>query len=160
MPFLTLDNYSEVSAILAHIMKFYALGMKMQERISMRSVKNDRQGSLPLFRKAFVNMLPIIFKKQILKDKINSLPTGSQISCCLRRRKAQAFADSGSVDHEGTHTIFGQIMQDIKKSQDNNKCFMINSSDSRIFSVEFRGEGSIDAGGPYRETLTNVCNEL
>jgi len=26
--------------------------------------------------------------------------------------------------------------------------------------VEFKGEGSIDAGGPYRDTLTNMCKEL
>ena len=52
-------------------------------------------------------------------------------------------------------------MQEIKKSFDSNvKCFLINASDSRIFSVEFKGEGSIDQGGPYRDTLTNLCNEL
>lgn len=37
---------------------------------------------------------------------------------------------------------------------------MQNSVDSQIFKVEFKGEGSIDVGGPYRETLTNICNEL
>lgn len=29
-----------------------------------------------------------------------------------------------------------------------------------MMKVEFKGEGSIDAGGPYRETITNICNEL
>ena len=53
-----------------------------------------------------------------------------------------AFAESGNVDHEGMHTMFGQVMQAVKTS--NVACFRINSSDSRIFSVEFKGEGSID----------------
>ena len=43
----------------------------------------------------------------MLKDKINSLPTGSSFGICLRRRKAMAFAETGGVDHEGMHTIFG-----------------------------------------------------
>jgi len=29
-----------------------------------------------------------------------------------------------------------------------------------VLKVDFKGEGSIDAGGPYRETLTNICKEL
>ncbi|KNC51737.1 HECT domain containing 3 [Thecamonas trahens ATCC 50062] len=30
----------------------------------------------------------------------------------------------------------------------------------RAFKVEFRGEGSIDAGGPYRETISQMAEEL
>jgi E3 ubiquitin-protein ligase HERC1 len=30
----------------------------------------------------------------------------------------------------------------------------------RAFQVEFLGEGASDAGGPYREVLTNICSEL
>lgn len=77
----------------------------------------------------------------------------------IRRRKAAAFAETGAVDHEGVHSIFGQIMQSIKKSQSARECFRMNTVDSQILKVEFKGEGSIDAGGPYRETLTNLCNE-
>ena len=107
LTFLTIDNYSEVVGQLTNIMKYFSYGMKVQERISQRSIKNDVKGSLPLLRKKFINDLPIIYKKQILKDKINSLPTGSQISIQIRRRKAAVFAESGNVDHEGMHTMFG-----------------------------------------------------
>lgn len=51
-------------------------------------------------------------------------------------------------------------MQEVKKADANKKCFWVNSPDARIFKVEFKGEGSIDAGGPYRDTITNMCNEL
>ena len=49
----------------------------------------------------------------------------------------------------------------MKKSGENAlKCFRVNNVDSQIMKVEFKGEGSIDAGGPYRDTLTNICKEL
>lgn len=91
---------------------------------------------------------------------INNLPTFDRYELTIRRRKALVFKDTGACDHEGIHTIFGQIMQVLKKNPDSRKCFKQNSVDSQIFKVEFKGEGSIDAGGPYRETLTNICNEL
>ena len=36
----------------------------------------------------------------------------------------------------------------------------MNTTDSQMFSVEFVGEGSIDAGGPFRETMTNLATEI
>jgi E3 ubiquitin-protein ligase HERC2 len=48
----------------------------------------------------------------------------------------------------------------MKKKPDSYKSFLVNSVDSQILKVNFSGEGSIDAGGPYRETLTNICKEL
>ena len=48
----------------------------------------------------------------------------------------------------------------MKKKPDSFKSFLVNSADSQILRVNFSGEGSIDAGGPYRETLTNICKEL
>jgi len=36
----------------------------------------------------------------------------------------------------------------------------MNNTDSQMFSVSFAGEGSIDVGGPFRETLSNVVDEL
>jgi|Transcript_37855 hypothetical protein len=38
--------------------------------------------------------------------------------------------------------------------------FRLKSTDDKCYDIEFRGEGSIDAGGPFRESLTNVANEL
>ena len=33
-------------------------------------------------------------------------------------------------------------------------------NEERIFQVNFTGEGSIDAGGPYNEVISNICEEL
>lgn len=34
------------------------------------------------------------------------------------------------------------------------------STDSKCYEIKFLGEGSIDAGGPFRESLTNIASEL
>ena len=51
-------------------------------------------------------------------------------------------------------------MQEVLKNANNLKCFWMNSPDSRCYKVEFKGEGSIDAGGPFRDTISNMCNEM
>ena len=40
------------------------------------------------------------------------------------------------------------------------KAFRTNKVDHNIIKAEFMGEQSVDAGGPYRETLTNLCQDL
>jgi E3 ubiquitin-protein ligase HERC1 len=30
----------------------------------------------------------------------------------------------------------------------------------RLFKVEFHGEGGVDAGGPYNEAISTICEEL
>lgn len=54
-------------------------------------------------------ILPVVILDQI--DRIvEQLPTGCEGSVSISRRKAQIFADSGRIDHEGKFSIFGQIM--------------------------------------------------
>ena len=35
-----------------------------------------------------------------------------------------------------------------------------NEPESKAWSASLLGEGSIDAGGPYRESITNMCEEI
>ena len=37
---------------------------------------------------------------------------------------------------------------------------MVNNSTDRAWNSKFVGEGSIDVGGPYRETFFEMCKEL
>ena len=39
-------------------------------------------------------------------------------------------------------------------------CFRHSDVDGRAYKVSFKGEGSIDAGGPFRDTLVNIVNEM
>ena len=64
---------------------------------------------------------------------------------------------SGECDHEGKYTIFGQSFKQLKPEYSS---FKKNKVDQKAFNVSFFGEGSQDAGGPFRDCITNMCGEL
>ena len=66
--------------------------------------------------------------------------------------------ETGLVDHAGEWTTFGVTMQRVKHN--NFSALHINGSDQKGWDAKFYGEGSQDAGGPYREILTNLIAEL
>lgn len=43
---------------------------------------------------------------------------------------------------------------------DNYSSFKKNKVDAKVFNVTFPGEGAQDAGGPFRDCITNMCKEL
>lgn len=99
-------------------------------------------------------------KMKFVDDSISKLPNGEKQSLSCKRIAATRFEESGKVDHTAEFTIFGQIMQQIKKSDSNYGNFRQNSVDDMAYSIAFKGEGSMDVGGPYRESLTNIVAEL
>ncbi|CDW82480.1 hect e3 ubiquitin [Stylonychia lemnae] len=158
--YVTDENYSQIQMGIFQFQFTMSVAKKVLMRISERTLKSCLPDSLPYLRKQLIGNLAGFQKREILNSMISVLPCGDRYEVTVRRRKAMAFADTGACDHEGVHTIFGQIVQSLKKAVNNKNCFRVNSVDSQILKVEFKGEGSIDAGGPYRETLTNICNEL
>ena len=158
--FVTEENYPLVQQTFFNTLFTLFISKKVIMRVSERNLKSCHVESLPYLRKNMIGSLAGFMKNDILNTMISVLPCGERHELTVRRRKAAAFAETGGVDHEGVHSIFGQIMQSIKKSPKAKEAFRVNSVDSQILKVEFKGEGSIDAGGPYRETLTNICNEL
>ena len=88
------------------------------------------------------------------------MPTGSRGEITIKRHKAARFAETGKCDHNGEHTIFGQIYQQCKSKVFSKDCFRMNGTDDQIFRCNFAGEGSIDVGGPFRECLTNLLDEF
>ena len=78
----------------------------------------------------------------------------------VSRRKAFDFGESGQVDHKGEKTIFGQTFQQVKRSHPNFANFKQKSTDKRCWKINFRGEGSMDYGGPFRDSLVNISREL
>jgi hypothetical protein len=73
----------------------------------------------------------------------------------VNRTKAMRQKERGMVDAQGVSSIFGQVYRAMNKSS--NRALR---SGERIYRVDFVGEGSIDAGGPYNEVMTNMCEEL
>lgn len=78
----------------------------------------------------------------------------------IKRRKAYYFKEQGNCDHSGTMTIFGQIFQQINKKPRMVDSMRMNNVDSQWWDVKIAGEGSIDAGGVFRDVLVNMCNEV
>lgn len=66
--------------------------------------------------------------------------------------------DKGKVDHEGEWTTFATIMKEASKKNFTN--MRVSSSSSKAWNCAMRGEGSIDAGGPYRDSISNLTEEL
>jgi hypothetical protein len=99
-------------------------------------------------------------KSKYVKEQIEKLPEGSSLGVTIKRAAAQRFADQGKCDHNGEFMIFGQFYQLHKKDDNLKNAFRMNRTDSQMFSVSFAGEGSIDVGGPFRDTLSNIVQEL
>merc|ERR1719272_2486644 len=78
---------------------------------------------------------------KFVNNAIESMPVGSSEKISVDRLAAAHYGEMGKIDHTAEHSIFGQ-------------------TDKQIYEVQFIGENSIDWGGPYRETLINMCNEM
>jgi len=89
---------------------------------------------------------------------VDRLPCGSSDKyVTIDRGEAMRFEESGKVDNTGEFSKFGQLFRHQAGNYENWKQ---NHQDSRALSVKFTGEDGIDAGGPYREMLTNLVQEL
>ena len=86
-------------------------------------------------------------KLQLLKSRLGPQPPDVP-KIRVARRTVSATSTTES-------TIFFQVFKQLHAVQN----VMLHHT-SRAFQVEFQGEGASDAGGPYREVLTNMCNEL
>ena len=60
------------------------------------------------------------------------------------------------TSYDGDQSIFAQIM---KKSEGNNHNSLKKRYD-RAFDMQFVGEGGIDAGGLFREALSDLSKEV
>lgn len=98
-------------------------------------------------------------KMSFIKNIVNALQTDyGQTEIAVKRRVIQRLKDEGKVDHKGELSMFGQIRKKLKEN--NYQTMRKNDADSQAWRINFIGEGSIDAGGPFRESITNMCEEL
>ena len=78
--------------------------------------------------------------------------SGSQFQLTLSRMRALKYAKKGECDLEGRWSVFGQAFRSIHG---------LPSSSLRrkeqLWTVIFVGEHSQDAGGPYRESWSTMC---
>jgi hypothetical protein len=99
-------------------------------------------------------------KNKFIEEEIGKLPKGSKGTVRVARQSAQIFKDTGKCDQTGEFTIFGQLFQASKRKDSHREGFRMNGTDAQAWEVLLAGEGSMDVGGPFREALTNVAEEL
>ena len=85
---------------------------------------------------------------------------GDRITIYVSRNKAMTFADNGGIDHEAKKSIFGQVVREMENRCPSMSCFRMHSTDDQCWRVNFKGEGSDDYGGPFRDCLVNIANEM
>ena len=100
-------------------------------------------------------------KRQTVQDRINSTVSPSagsnSIPLSLDRFKAGLLRERNKVDHKGTRSLFGQAFQQLSSKPPD--VFRLRVND-RAWKTNFVGEHATDAGGPYREGLSVMCQEL
>ena len=98
-------------------------------------------------------------KYSYIKKISDSLPVSySEPEIPINRRLIMHKKDKGKVDNKGEWTTFGSIMKKLKDT--NYESLRKSNSSNKAWKAWFVGEGSYDAGGPYRESLTNLVDEL
>eukprot|EP01084_Bolivina_argentea_P274538 467980_1 len=75
----------------------------------------------------------------------------------INRIQASRAKQSGN-DPTGSRSVFGQLYNKLKNIRWNR--FKTNKKGAQLWNVSFSGEGSIDIGGPYRESLTYAIQDL
>ncbi|GAB9466542.1 Hect e3 ubiquitin ligase [Globisporangium polare] len=73
----------------------------------------------------------------------------------LNRPKAMRHRSTGKVDMDGRYTLFSQAFRQL-----NSLSGAHYRRPDNFYHVTFLGENAQDAGGPYRETLAQYCEEL
>jgi len=95
-------------------------------------------------------------KERLWQRALNATVLASSVPAVnLDRMKAIRLREQGGVDTKGTISVFGQSFRQLR----NQDCFRV-STNARAFRVYFIGEHAIDAGGPYRAAITDMCDEL
>lgn len=110
------------------------------------------------FQKAFLSSRKYIFfdiKKSLFTAQLDKSKNDSRPDIIIDRTKAMIYKSQGKIDKQAQFSIYGQLLRCM--NQRNNTDFR---NSERIFKVSYRGEGAIDAGGPYNEVMSNICDEL
>ena len=109
-------------------------------------------------QKAFFASRKYIFfdiKNTIFTTNLQGSKSDLRAEIVIDRTKAMRCQQQGKVDVQGQFSVFGQVLRCMNQ-RDNTEF----RNSERVFKVSYKGEGAIDAGGPYNEVLSNICDEL
>lgn len=97
--------------------------------------------------------------QQLLSDSATSPP--SRPTVYINRMAAKEHLEDPSKDPESKKTIFNQLMRELKKhTKPHNFNFRWAGSWTQWWECKFIQEGMIDQGGGFRDTLSEIAEEL
>ena len=94
-----------------------------------------------------------------IKNKADNMPVNyERKKVYIDRLLISHKRDKGKVDDKGEWTTFACVMNTMKQS--NYEDLRLINSFYKAYEAIFRGEGSIDDGGPFRESIENMIDEI
>jgi hypothetical protein len=79
----------------------------------------------------------------------------------FNRKKARRLVEKGGGDPEGVISMFGTASRQAAAVREGGFARALSAAQGgQPFKVTFAGERTIDAGGPYRESIDDLCMEL
>ncbi|KEG15001.1 putative ubiquitin-protein ligase [Trypanosoma grayi] len=102
-------------------------------------------------------MLPVVALRLLHVFISHTNSSGDNVKLTLNRRKALALVKDMNVPpaERLRGSLFGQVYQLLHE-----KNASLFRTSKKLWSVSFVGEGADDIGGPYRESITQLCSEL
>ena len=98
-------------------------------------------------------------KNSYIKKIADSLPTNyDEPEVHINRMLIRHKRDKGKVDDKGEWSIFSTVMKKMKEK--NYEYLRVCNSSYKAWKTYFLGEGSVDAGGPFRESVENITDEV
>lgn len=144
------------------IRELYAILMLFNNEISkdmnLINLHIDSYDTMTELQRVFMGSRNYIFfatKISTFKELLSKTNSDSRPEITVDRPKAMRHRHRKDVDALGQFSIYGQIFRAMNNRNNNE---FRNSE--RIFRVTYRGEAAIDAGGPYNEVISNICDEL
>lgn len=151
---LSVNDLQEMFRIISYFNKQIE---KILPLISLDLNSSSRDG-LDELQKLFLSTRGYIFfhmKNSMFNTVLGLTKTESRPEISVDRTKAMRLKYQGKVDSQALVSLFGQVYRAINSNTP--RSFR---NPERIFKVIFRGEGSTDAGGPYNEALSTICDEI
>ena len=115
--------------------------------------KINEPGSLAFWVASVRHLILLDRKRDLWTEALLATEKSSkQPSVSVNRARAMRHRSDPSTDPLGRRSLFGQIFRQARDGDFRSR--------RRAWEVKFEGEGSEDAGGPYRESISEACADL
>ena len=97
----------------------------------------------------------------MIKNHINVIPRGKELTVKVNRMICNE-EEVKKTDRQGRMTIFGQVCKEVKEGRPDFSNFRISSENTNLgcLKIKFKNERAVDIGGPFREVITCIVNEI